>query len=265
MKIDQITSVFTKLGLSSLEIDCFVELLKKSPQKASELAKKFALPKATVLSALYHLSDEKGLIKRTKIKNSFHFLVEDAASVINFITRKEEILLENKRNLEQLLPELRAMQNLDAIKPKIFYYEGRGGLKQAFEQVLEEADEIIGYGSNEDDVKYLPDLYPSYYERRVKKKIPVKAIIPGTAFNLQETLKNEIKHLRATHLIPKEFNYPIQINIYRHTAIFYSFEESFGLVIKSRPIADCLKKIFELAFEKADDTDREIRKLMKHG
>ena len=247
---NQIQPILASLGLDQLEISCYLDLLKKSPQRASELAKKFGVPKATILTALYRLADHFGIIKRTKQKNSFLFWVEDVNDLLNYTNRQEQKLSENKKIIEQLLPELRSMMSIDAVKPQISYYEGKEGLKKAFEQVLDEADKIIGYGSNEDDVKYLPDLYPNYYERRIKKKIPVKAIIPATDFNVK-AFANNTKELRSARLIPKEFNYPIQVNIYKHTAVFYSFEESFALIIKSRPIADCLKKIFEMAFEKA--------------
>jgi sugar-specific transcriptional regulator TrmB len=255
---NQIQSILTNLGLDQLEVGCYLSLLKKSPQRASELAKKFAIPKATILVALYRLSDHFGIIKRTKQKNSFLFWVEDVADLLNYASRQEQQSAENKKLIEQALPELRTTMSLDAVKPQISYYEGKQGLKKAFEQVLEEADEIIGYGSNEDDVKYLPELYPNYYERRIKKKIPVKAIIPATDFNVK-VFSNNLKELRNACLIPKEFDYPIQINIYKHTTVFYSFEESFALIIKSRPIADCLKKIFEMAFKKAEETDKNIK------
>jgi len=253
---NQIQPVLAGLGLDQLEINCYLDLLKKSPQRASELAKKFDVPKATILVALYRLSDHFGIIKRAKQKNSFLFWVEDANDLLNFAGQQEQKLSESKKSIEQLLPEMRAMMNLDAVKPQISYYEGKQGLKKAFEQILEEADEIIGYGSNEDDIKYLPEFYPNYYERRVKRKIPVKAIIPATDYNIK-AVANVTKELRDTHLISKDFNYPIQVNIYKHTAVFYSFEESFALIIKSRPIADCLKKIFEMAFDKAGETNKK--------
>lgn len=254
---NQIQPTLAVLGLDELEINCYLGLLKKSPQKASELARKFSVPKATVFVALYRLCDKFGIIKRSKQKNSFLFWVEDVSDLLNYAKRQHQQSQDSEREIERLLPELRSAMNLDATKPQISYYEGKEGLKQAFERVLEEADEIIGYGSNEDDVKYLPDLYPSYYDRRVKKKIPVRAIIPATDYNLKATA-NATKELRTTHLIPKEFNYPIQVNIYKHTAVFYSFEESFALIIKSRPIADCLKKIFEIAFDKTGGSEKNL-------
>jgi sugar-specific transcriptional regulator TrmB len=259
MKPEKITSILIKIGLDNLEISCYLELLKQSPQRASEFSKKLDVPKATILSALYRLNNEMGIIKKTKEKNSFLFLVEDAKDLISYLERRESEIKNSKSEIENLLPEIRSIQSLTAKKPQVYYYEGHEGMKQAFEKMLEEADEVIGYGSNEDDYKYLPELYPHYYERRVQKKIPVKAIIPALPFNIKETLKNEIRHQRKTHFVPKEWNYSVQVNIYKDTAVFYSLEESFVLLIKSKPISDCLKKVFELAFEKAGEYDKEIR------
>lgn len=249
-----------KIGLGELEISCYICLLKRSPMKASEISKKLALPKATVLLALYQLSDQLGVVKRTKKNNSFLFLVEDINDLINYLKAKEEEISLNRKEIEDSLPELRSLQNFEIKKPKIYYFEGKEGIRQAFERVLTEADEIIGYGSNEDDHKYLPELIPNYYKRRVQRKIPVTAIIPALPFNIKETIEREIEHLRKTHLIPQEWNYPIQVNVYKNTTVFYSFEESFAMMIKSQPIANCLKKIFEMAFEQAGTEDKNIRK-----
>jgi sugar-specific transcriptional regulator TrmB len=263
MKQEKITPILIKVGLNNLEISCYLALLKQSPQRASELSRKLDVPKATILSALYRLGNEMGIVKRAKKKNSFLFLVEDAKDIVSYLERKESEIKNSRSEVENLLPELRSVQNFETKKPQLYYYEGRDGMKQAFERLLEEADEVIGYGSNEDDYKYLPELYPHYYDRRVQKKIPVKAIIPALPFNIQETLRNELKHQRRTHLVPKEWNYPVQANAYKNTTVFYSLEESFALMIKSQPIADCLKKVFELAFEKAGEYDAKIRSEIK--
>lgn len=259
MSEEKIQQYLAEIGLSGLEGACYLALLKQSPRRASELSKKLDVPKATILAALYRLSDGMGIIKKAKKKNSFSFLVEDAKDLIGYLERKEARIKNSKSEIENILPELRSIQNYEIKKPKIYYYEGKEGIKQAFEKILEEADEVIGYGSNEDDYKYLPELYPHYYDRRVERKIPVKAIIPALPFNIQETLKNELAHQRKTHLVPKEWNYPVQINAYKDTAVFYSLEESFAIIVKSKPIADCLKKVFELAFDKAKEYDKKIR------
>lgn len=260
MNEKKIYTLLKKIGLNDLEISCYICLLRRSPMKASEISKKLSIPKATVLLALYQLSDRMGIVKRSKKSNSFLFLIENVNDLVNYLKVKEEEMSINRKEIEDSLPELRSLQNFETKKPKIYYFEGKEGIKQAFEHVLGEADEIIGYGSNEDDYKYLPELCPNYYKRRVQRKIPVTAIIPALPFNVKETIKREVEHLRKTRLVPKEWNYPIQVNVYKNTTVFYSFEEGFAMMIKSKPIADCLKKIFEMAFKQAETEDKKIRR-----
>jgi sugar-specific transcriptional regulator TrmB len=256
---DKLKSYLKKIGLSTLEQDCYLALVKKSPQKASDLAKKFGEHKSTVLDALHNLTDKYGVIKRSKQKNTLLFLIEDIKALVNYLDRQEDELSKTKEGLSGLIPELRGMQNYDVAKPKIYYFEGIEGIHKALEQVLEEADEYYGYGSVEDDKKYLPDVYPDYYERRVAKKILVKSILPALPLSIKEAIEDEVKRQRKTHLIPKEFYYPIQVNIYRGTVVFFSYEEGFALMIKSKPIADCLKMIFEFAYQGASSSDKDIR------
>lgn len=263
MKTQKITTLLEELGLTKLEQACYVELLKKSPQRASDLAQRLETPKATVLLALSRLVDGMGVVERAQQKNSFVFSIDDPQHLLSYVQHRAEELATQEQHIEQVLPELRTMQQFDATKPAVQYVEGKEGMKKMFFRVLEEADEIIGYGSNEDDLKYLPKLYPDYYAKRVAKKIPVRAIIPATTFNLKETIENAQKHLRNTHFIPAEFNFPIQVNIYKNTIIFFSFEENFALTIRSKPIADCLKKMFELAFEQSVKGDQKIRSEVK--
>lgn len=252
--------IFREIGLNELETECYLALVQRSPLRASSLARSFDMPKATVLLALGRLVDHFGIVRREKKKNYYHFFVEDVNALVKHLDKKIERERTSKRNVEDLLPELRSMQTYEISKPKILYYEGKEGIRQAFEMVLSEADDLVAYGNNEDEIKKMSNIFPDYYRRRVEKKIPVsKALAAATDFNVKETLENAGKQLRNTRLLPKEWAFPIQFNIYKDTVIFYSFEEYFALVVKNRPIAACLKMVFGLAFEQAAEYDHEIR------
>ncbi len=259
MQEDKIKKILIGLGLEELEITCYLALLKKSPQRASQLSLSLDIPKATILDAISQLVNVFNIVKQTKKKNFYLFSVEDPADILRWLEQKQTGYAHAKQQVTDLLPELRSLQQYDVNKPKIYYFEGKEGIRQVFWQVLDEADEIIGYGSHEGDAKYLSDIIPEYYEKRVAKKIPARAIVPALPFNIQQAAPGEKKYLRPTHLIPAEFNYPIQINVYKNTTIFFSFEENFALMIKRQPIAACLKKMFEFAFEYTKESDQEIR------
>lgn len=88
MNEEKITNILNKIGLNKLEAACYLALLKRSPMRASDISKKLSIPKATILLALYELCDKLGLVKRSKTKNSFLFLVEDANSLLEYLKKK---------------------------------------------------------------------------------------------------------------------------------------------------------------------------------
>lgn len=260
----KIRQILAKIGLNSLEQDLYLALLKKSPQRAADLAKKFSVHKAIILLALHRLADEFGIVKRTKQKNAYLFLVEDAKELLLYLERQESEIVNQKKELTNLLPELRGMQQYDVTKPKIYYFEGLKGIQQALEQVLEKCDgEYIAYGVVDDAFKFLPNLYPGYYDRRVAKKISVKAIMPALPISIKEAIQDEVKRQRKAHLIPAKWYYPIQIDVYKGTVVYFSYEEGFALMIKSKPIADCMHKMFEFAYEYTGIYDKQIRESIK--
>ncbi len=259
MQEDKIKKILTNLGLNELEITCYLALLKKSPQRASGLSLSLDIPKATVLDAVSRLVNEFNIVKQTKKKNFYLFSVEDPADILRWLEQKQTDYAHSKQQVNDLLPQLRSLQQYDVNKPKIYYFEGKEGVRRAFWQALDEADEVIGYSSTEDEMKYLSDIVPEFYEKRTAKKIPVRVIIPATPFNVKDTIENAQKFLRPSHLIPAQFNYPVQIQVYKNTILFFSCQENFTLMIKNKPMADCLKKMFEFAFEYTKESDREIR------
>ena len=66
MKQEKILPILIRVGLNSLESACYLALLKQSPQKASELSRRVDVPRGNYLQALYRMSDEMGIITRTK-------------------------------------------------------------------------------------------------------------------------------------------------------------------------------------------------------
>ncbi len=256
---EKVSKILANLGLNELEIKCYLALLKKSPQRASELSRNLDVPKATVLDAIARLVNTYNIAKETKKKNFYLFSVEDPAHILRYLEQKQNDYAHTKEQVSNLLPELRGLQHYDVQQPKVYYFEGKEGVRRAFWQVLDEADEVIGYSSTEDEMKYLGDMVPEFYQKRTAKKIPVRAIMPATPFNIKDTIANAQKFLRPSHLIPAEYNYPVQVQVYKNTVLFFSCEENFTLMIKNKAIAECLKKIFEFAFEYTQESDRQIR------
>jgi len=249
-----------EIGLSNKEIKIYLALLKSGTHKASYLTKLIEMPKTSILDTLNSLV-KKCLVSKIKMKNAYYFTAFQPNKLLEMLEKQEVEITEKKRKIIKILPWLKNLQDISSPKPQIDYLEGKKGLNEAFADTLRiPKKNIIVYGSVGAQAYSLPEAFPEYFNNRVKKKISTTCLIPACLPSLAECSINDKKHLRKTYFIPKEMELPLEINIYENNSAFMSFEEKFAVIIRSKVIADCLRIVFQLAFEGAEKYDHEIRK-----
>lgn len=142
-------------------------------------------------------------------------------------------------------------------KPRVVFYGGKEGLMQAYEDTLTATGEILAYSSSHDMFVALPDYIQDYINRRAKKGIPMRSIIPHTPEGWQHREK-ALTELRDTRLIPLRFNFTPEINIYNDKIAIMNLKlgELGAFIIESKEIAEAQRNIFELAWETAGKYDR---------
>lgn len=247
------------IGLNNKEIKVYLTLLKSGTNKAGFLVKLLDLPKTSLLDTLNKLA-QKSLVTRIKKKNAYFFTAYEPSKFLAILEKKEEELKQKKEKINKILPWLKNLQNISSPKPQIEYLEGTKGLIEAFEDTLRVPKKnITVYGSVNAQANSIPEIFPEYFDRRVKKKISTTCLIPASSASLAECLINDQCHLRKTYFIPHAMELPIEINIYENNTAIMSFEEKFAVIIRSKIIADCLRTIFNLAFDGAKKFDQEIR------
>ena len=67
----------------------------------------------------------------------FHRIKTDIKDLPKLIIRKREALL------DQILPDLYSINNVSQTKPKVWFYEGIDGMREAFEDTLNAKEEIL--------------------------------------------------------------------------------------------------------------------------
>lgn len=85
-----------------------------------------------------------------------------------------------------------------------------------------------------------------YLKRRVKNNIPVRGIAPATEMLEKKFIRKNIAHLRTAKSInSRQYNFPIEVNIYANKAAFMSFRDELGLIVESDEINRMMRMIFE--------------------
>ncbi|HCP08598.1 MAG TPA: hypothetical protein DIT25_02255 [Candidatus Moranbacteria bacterium] len=239
-----------KLGFSSKESQVYLALLELGPSTATEIARKAGINRTTSYDILESLAGD-GLVNLTGEAKIQKYSAENPEKVIKFLENKIKQAEERLNEAQMLLPQLLSIFTTKE-KPKIKFYEGIEGMREAFEDTLNAENEILAFAVGEDVFKALSENYTrSYFKRRTEKNIKVRVIAPDTSESRAVTM-NDKEELRTSILVPKDkFNFSIEMNIYNNKIMIASWKEKFAIIIESEEISSAQRKIFELAWEGA--------------
>jgi HTH-type transcriptional regulator, sugar sensing transcriptional regulator len=241
-----------KLHLNQKQTELYFTLLQMGSGTIQEISQKAGLKRTTAYSILDNLI-QRGFVTLSKKGAHRLYFAEDPQKLPRVLEVEAEAIKQRQRELLEVIPQLASLYNAHATKPQIKFYEGLGGLKQAFDETLElgAGEEILAYSSAESIHTYLGDYVAYYLSERVKRGISQRAIAEDSP-SAREHLNNDQAERRTTRLVDKEL-YPFsnEINIFRNKTMIVSYRDLLGVVIESADIARTQKAIFELAWRGA--------------
>lgn len=242
-----------ELGFNDKEAGVYLSLLEMGPSTAAEIARKAKINRTTSYDILESLAGE-GLVGLTGEAKVQKYVAEDPRKVISFLENKIKKAATRLEEAKALLPQLLSIYNVKE-KPKVKFYEGTSGMREAFEDTLEAKNEILAYAVGEDMFRALSkEYFNEYFKKRMAKQISVRVIAPDDPGS-RAVAANDTKEMRTTRLVPKDkFYFSIEMNIYNDKIMIVSWKEKFAIIIESQEIAAGQRKIFELAWEGAKQT-----------
>lgn len=250
-----------KIGFSDKEARIYLQLIRLGAQPASTIANKAGINRTTTYDIIESLT-KKGLISTMQKGGTTYFKALDPKELINYLEREKiehtKKLEKYQQEIEHVLPALISLENPESTKPKVTFYEGEKGMRQAYEDTLTSSEPILAYANVEDMHNGLPDFFPDYYQRRgVEKKIHIKAIMPDNPTSIDRAKKDKSEN-RESVLIPSDkYDFSPEINIYDDKVLIASWCEKMAIIIKSKEIADLHKKMYSLCWERAKEIEKK--------
>jgi len=239
----QLKQTLEKFGLSSRKADVYLATLEIGSGTVIEIAKKAGIKRTTGYNILLELIKQGFIIETVKQKKRL-FIAEDPEKIKEEFSKKEAIF-------NELLPQLKSIYNVKGIKPKIRYYEGKEGLREAYNDALKYNDEILAFGS--EDVRHVlgEDWIDSYIYRRVKKNISLRAILPQTEYVSGVLITQDKEHLRECKMVnASKYPFSIEVDAYGYQKVaLISSKEEIAVIIESKEIYNTIKLIFELLWD----------------
>lgn len=253
-----ISPFLKSFGLNDNEIKIYLHLLSRGPMIASMIAKKLGMNRSSTYSALQALKEKQVIVDFEKNKVTYFKGIEPE-DFRELCEKKEREIKKLKNNAEDIIDNLEKIREQQVapafdIEGKIAYYEGIDAVSMLIDEVLEApGKEQLCFGLNKYHTQVHPEDWKEYTSKRVGKKISVRSIQPATD-DAKEYMSRDKAELRETRLVDED-TYPsnCEINIQWDTIALFTTQWKIpsGMKMKNRYMANSLRSLFELAWEKA--------------
>jgi sugar-specific transcriptional regulator TrmB len=251
------------LGLNDNEIRVCLYLLTHGESIASIIAKRLEMKRATVYQVLESL-ENKELISSFEKNKVAHFDAVEPEEIVQLCEQRVHQMQRIREKAEVLKSEMQKLREKGKmptleIRGKIKYYEGLDAVTDLISETLnEKSNEQFCFGLNTYHTELAGDDWGSYTQKRVRKGMHVKSVQPDTpaAVDYKRRDKDE---LRQTRLVPHEkFPGRCEINIIGNMIAIFSTrgQVPMGMKMYNHDMAEALKSLFRLAWERAEHYDK---------
>lgn len=250
-----------KLGLAPKEAAVYLALLELGQAPVQTIARKAGIVRPTTYVVLEALT-KKGIVEKGLLGKKTVFIASPPEELERLIRQKERELEEQRRDLENFLPGLRAIQSIAEEHPSIRLFEGKEGLKNLQREFTEISKEDVVGMSSDDAMEQLFPMRSDEFDHEVRS-IRVKAGIHSRHIYTSSrgpvhTKEDDAKAMRDSRYIPPE-KLPINCSFSVHgplLSIVTFRKKIIGVLIEHQDIADSFRAIFEAAWEAAEKYNR---------
>ena len=235
-----------KLGLSKNEATIYLFLLKNPSITTGLIIKETGISNSRVYESLNSLI-YKGLVTYTVQKDGKYF---NAAPPEKFLEKEEE----RKKQIEEMVPELKKLKTEKEFRTNTAVYEGFEGFKTAFKKIIddcpkEETIYILGFSEQPYATESLRIFLTNMNLKSTQKKHKLKILLDRS---VKETLGKDREKEKNTEVkyMPKGYISPGAIDIFQDYVYIFLWEEKpFVFMIKNQRIAESFKQYFNFLWK----------------
>lgn len=238
-----------KIGFSDKEAKVYLALLELGEDSVQNIAKRSKVNRATTYVILESLKKQGAVSTIEKGKKTF-FVAENPTSLLRLLAAEQEKLENKEQDFRKVLPELDAVFNLTAERPRVRFFEGKEGMIACFNDIItSEAKEILSIYPLDETRNLLSEKeIHRFFEDRKKKNIRMRAI-----YSSSKGPKNTFETPGERRYLPKEkFPFSADISVYANRVSMTTIRgKHITAIIENKEIADTMRLIFKLAWRGA--------------
>lgn len=244
-------------GLSEKEGRVYAAALELGPSPVQVISKKAGVNRATTYVQIASLSS-RGLMTTYEQGKKRFFVAESPERLSALYEEELHILRDKERALQELLPELKRLRP-SAGMPTVRLFEGQDGLEMARQELLHAANkEIVSVIGLEHYAQVVPQ------ESRVRqfyrvKKAEFRGRVILCAKNPAEFKRDEeAAHFDRRVVASVQFDFPGEFVAFDDKVVLLTYKsEPVAVMIESKTMADMMRSLFNMAWEKVKN-DRRV-------
>lgn len=218
-------------GLGPKEAAIYLAVLELGKASISEIAQKGGI-KRTII---YHYIDglvSSGIIYKTVHGKRILYGASEPGKLVSSLEEK-------RRNIEKLLPELKALYESSFQKPSIKFYEGKNGIRSIYEEIFNTPYNVYALFSPKDFIK----VFSHEENQKILEDLKMRG---GQIFELIEDSdmarefinQNYRRNISRVKFLPKEFKFSTDILATSEKIALISFDNLTGTIIENSAIAE---------------------------
>ena len=231
-----------KIGLEDKKAKIYLACLELGETTIINIARKTGIKRTTVYENIDEMVSMGFIRISNKGKRKYYIAINPHD--LKELIRKKELLI------DQILPDLLSINNVSEIKPKVWFYQGKERILEAYEDILNYSNiEVVGWASGEVLKMFNWKDVEKYVAKRQRKKILETLIMTGDK-EAQAFIESAGDQLRKLKVIDAE-EYPlkIEINVYANRVALFSVKDKMAIIIESEPIATAIRIIFQMCWK----------------
>lgn len=243
--MSNIEDALEKWGLNPKEIKVYLSLLELGESATMRLSEITKINRTTLYDLL-NILIEKGLVGSILKEKVRYFHATKPQVLLNILKEKEE-------TIQNIIPLLIKKIGIIGKRPKIEFYEGSKGIDAIHQDVLNNAKEILAYGSYAITGKAIQYQSLDFRKKRINLKTPLIAVTDKSAKEIEMLKQKDYRKLTKIYLDETLSQMPVWNYIYGNKVATLSFEKEqfFGFIIESLSIATKERWLFNKLLKQA--------------
>ncbi len=262
-KKNTIATTLTELGLGENEAQLY-EILLQNSQATIPLLKQKSPFSRTMLYYVLNNLEGYGLVTTDKQGKKTVYNAAPPEKLEEFMVSQQKELERQKSLLKEVIGDLQSVYRLSHHKPGVRFFEGKEGLVNAYDEVLDLRQPILSIEDRGNMLDFFPDYVEEFVKKRIARKISNRAIAPDT--NTINTPDPE-RHIDSRLIPASEFPFSMDIKICADTVQIATLEEGQAMAVHIvHPlIAENFRVLFEYIWRQADKSKRQTNSPKESG